>query len=956
MSDILAVARSYALSGLSVIPILADGSKAPALREGERDPFTRTIADDKQLTKWFPRCAGVGILGGQVSGGLEILDFDKPGIFDQWLECVSDLDPALFITADSLPHVSTPALGDHLFYRCSEIAGSQKLARAKEKFIDCTGKEKDVLIETRGEGGYVVAPGSSATCHKANRTYDFVNGSDLSAVPTITPEERAMFLQVARALNEIAKPVTGADKKTDGPTGAGRPGDDFNDRGPSWAEILEPHGWQRVCDREGCARWRRPGKKDGISATTGKCGDKLYVFSSNADPFESERAYDKFAAFTFLNHHGDFREATRDLGGQGFGRQSAEERRPRQSEQPQPQPDADPQPEDTSEPRLKVVSGPGYVRVRDVVPDAPVTESHVVPERWDMRDSTDRGYAISFWKKDKKGDGYKAPIIQDPVVIEAWLSNQTTDKKWVRVAWKAGKWHRREVPFDRLMHSAKIVEALTGSGFPASSNNSHDVVAWFEAYWNANRWAIPSEQISEQMGWQGDHRTDFLLGNRAFGDSVHFAPADAGDKQIADALCSAGTFDAWAASVAWLTEYPNVQIALYASLAAPLLELLDVPNFIIDWSYRTSSGKSTALQVAASVWGHHRVGSFIGSWLSSPVGIERRAAVLNGLPFILDDTKDAAKVAGQSIVPGIVYFVASGTGKGRGSVAGMRANPSFHTVMLTSGEMRIVDFSRDGGTAARAISLWGHPFGNHDVGDQMRQMDLSFTNNFGLAGPIFVEFLRKNREFVPEWRRQMYEIAEGMRKDAKNSVQSEVAGRIAKPLALLVLAGRLAHQAMPFPWEFGNPVNTVFGQLIESAKDADRASEAAIFSRDWAVQHIDRFQSSLRPVPLNEESEKTVERVPQGGWLGRWDVDTKIDDDRWEAIHFLPDALIAELTRAGFDAKACVRIWADRDWLMHDVDKKTRCHQRVGGQSVLSVSLKKCAFSDHREQGNEQKT
>jgi hypothetical protein len=102
-----------------------------------------------------------------------------------------------------------------------------------------------------------------------------------------------------------------------------QPGTDFNNR-VSWAEILEPAGWKiaRQRDKEIC--WTRPGKNDGVSATTGYCkgdksGDLLYIFSSNAPPFESGTSYSKFYAFAILNHAGDFSAAAKDLAEKGYG-------------------------------------------------------------------------------------------------------------------------------------------------------------------------------------------------------------------------------------------------------------------------------------------------------------------------------------------------------------------------------------------------------------------------------------------------------------------------------------------------------------------------------------------------------------------------------------------------------------------------------------------------------------
>lgn len=77
-----------------------------------------------------------------------------------------------------------------------------------------------------------------------------------------------------------------------------------------WEDILEPHGWtitQRVGDT---TYWQRPGKLgNGHSATTGHCGDLMYVFSSAAYGFEPNEAYSKFGAHAILNFEGDYEAA-----------------------------------------------------------------------------------------------------------------------------------------------------------------------------------------------------------------------------------------------------------------------------------------------------------------------------------------------------------------------------------------------------------------------------------------------------------------------------------------------------------------------------------------------------------------------------------------------------------------------------------------------------------------------
>ena len=146
---------------------------------------------------------------------------------------------------------------------------------------------------------------------------------------------RSLMHDLARALNRYVEPsrvVTGASfaPSTNGNgDGHARPGDDFNRRA-DWSAVLAPAGWKclgRMGDK-GIA-WQRPGKGGlGLSATTGYCrsdsgNDLLYVFSTNAAPFESGHSYSKFGAYALLYHAGDYRAAYCDLATRGYGSASS---------------------------------------------------------------------------------------------------------------------------------------------------------------------------------------------------------------------------------------------------------------------------------------------------------------------------------------------------------------------------------------------------------------------------------------------------------------------------------------------------------------------------------------------------------------------------------------------------------------------------------------------------------
>jgi hypothetical protein len=288
-------------AGLSLIPVKTDGSKAAALPSWKI--YQKRLPNDSELRQWFGNGArpGIAIIGGKVSGNLEVIDFDAPELISEWRRLVEDSAPRLLA---QMPQVETPSGGLHVFYRCAEITGNSKLAMKADGHT---------LIETRGEGGYVIAAGSPATVHHSGKLYKLING-DMAAIPEITPAQREILLDCARSFNERIKPEPA--QTTSAPSGL-RPGDDYNGRGDSRAD-LERHGWRYVGQGARGELWRRPDKDSGVSATRFPDGS-LYVFSSNAAPFEMGREYKPFSILTMLDHDGDFGAAAKALAADGFG-------------------------------------------------------------------------------------------------------------------------------------------------------------------------------------------------------------------------------------------------------------------------------------------------------------------------------------------------------------------------------------------------------------------------------------------------------------------------------------------------------------------------------------------------------------------------------------------------------------------------------------------------------------
>ncbi len=311
-------ALSAQQAGINVLPIRADGSKRPDVLNWRA--YQRRKVTPGEVSHWFRDTdRGLAVVTGEISGNLEALDIDSLDTYRAWLDRLRQ-DKVLRPVYERIARgylEATPAGGRHLLYRCASIGRNQVLARRQL----ATAHRYQTLIETRGSGGLLIIAPSAGKVHPDEKPYILLHG-DITCVATIETAERAQLLALARAFNEVADdlPTHHRASSTRAPELAStRPGDQFN-RQATWPEILHPHGWTLVRTLDGEGLWRRPGKDGpGISATTNYAGsDLLYVFSTSTF-FAPERGYTKFAAYTLLEHDGDFTAAAKTLAEEGYG-------------------------------------------------------------------------------------------------------------------------------------------------------------------------------------------------------------------------------------------------------------------------------------------------------------------------------------------------------------------------------------------------------------------------------------------------------------------------------------------------------------------------------------------------------------------------------------------------------------------------------------------------------------
>jgi hypothetical protein len=275
---VLQEALDYAAKGWAVFPIKA-GGKAPATANGFKDASTSADA----IHLWFSDDSN------QDKSNIALRTGRESGVW------VLDIDPRNSGTVPAgLPNTLTAITGGgglHFYFTYPTVEDNSAIRWRK------TYSEG---VDIKADGGYVLLPPSFT-----DSEYRWANSATAIAA---TPDW---------LLEACTKPAVEPVAVVDGGYLHGdltdnRPGSVFN-RQANWSEILEPHGWTAQYADGDEVFWCRPGKTEGVSATTNYNGTGLlYCFTSSTE-FEPSTAYTPFAVYTVLNHGGDYKVAAESL-------------------------------------------------------------------------------------------------------------------------------------------------------------------------------------------------------------------------------------------------------------------------------------------------------------------------------------------------------------------------------------------------------------------------------------------------------------------------------------------------------------------------------------------------------------------------------------------------------------------------------------------------------------------
>ena len=339
---------------------------------------------------------------------------------------------------------------------------------------------------------------------------------------------------------------------------------------------------------------------------------------------------------------------------------------------------------------------------------------------------------------------------------------------------------------------------------------------------------------------------DAVYGNTS-GESVVLQSAHHGDLYR-----TAGTLDGWKEIATLSIGNSRLSFALCAAFAGPLLRLAGLEGGGFSFEGGSSSGKTTALQIAASVWGGPE---HVRSWRATDNGLENIAVLHNDNVLILDEV---GQVNGK-ILAECAYMLANGQGKGRSSREGhLRKSHSWRLLFLSSGELGLADKLAENGLKSRGgqevrfvglpvdtsmlTELHGFPHAGAVVNRLKELTDL----HYGHAGRAFLHKLTEPDTMTTVLSELQPALANTVNRLVPAGADGQVR-RVAQRFALCGLAGGLAVQMEILPADFDAPgcAEHCFHDWLAARGGIGASENAAILAavRLFIEQHgASRFQ------------------------------------------------------------------------------------------------------------------
>ncbi len=312
---------------------------------------------------------------------------------------------------------------------------------------------------------------------------------------------------------------------------------------------------------------------------------------------------------------------------------------------------------------------------------------------------------------------------------------------------------------------------------------------------------------TDRIGWHGK---SFVLPRETIGTSPERIVFQT-DNAVENTFRSRGSVEQWRERVGALcVGNSRLVFAVACAFAGPLLRPAGMESGGFHLRGDSSSGKTTALKLAARVYGGE---NYLQRWRTTDNALEAIAAAHNDCLLILDELAQVdPRTAGEC-----AYMLANGSSKGRATRnVSLRARMAWRMLFLSAGEVGLADHMAEGmkrtrtGQEVRMADIpadAGAGLGaferlhNHEGGAAFaRHLARQAAAVYGAPGRAWMEWLCENADTLKD------RIRSGAQALGMQMIPEAASGqvqRVGERFALVGAAGELATEAGLTGWPAG---------------------------------------------------------------------------------------------------------------------------------------------------------
>ncbi len=372
--------------------------------------------------------------------------------------------------------------------------------------------------------------------------------------------------------------------------------------------------------------------------------------------------------------------------------------------------------------------------------------------------------------------------------------------------------------------------------------------------------------LIERSGWHaiGGASVYALPDGTTFGSAAEEMVMPGARDDAAGRCAERGSLSTWQQEVAALA-VGNDRLALFIAAAfhGPLLSIEGAESGGYHLAGGSSTGKSTALEAAASVWGPPTKSGAVRTWRATANGLEGVAAETSDALLPLDELSEAN---GRD-VDAALYMLPNESGKMRATRDGAaRTRKTWRLLILSTGELTPADKLAEVGQRAKAgqdariasipadagagFGAFQTLHGTAHGGALSERLKAGALRNYGTAARAYLEALAAARtEDEAELRRFIGAVmGDFLATNVPDKADGQVR-RVAKRFALTAAAGELARAFRVLPWPEGEATRAAgacFAVWLSrrGSHGAAEAEEAEQRFRHFLAQHgASRFET-----------------------------------------------------------------------------------------------------------------